>query len=61
MPKYTYEIVETQEVIELEHSMAEAPLKTIEKDGKVYTLKRVFTSDLGIAFKGPGFYVTDNR
>jgi putative FmdB family regulatory protein len=58
MPKYEYVCKSCGEHLEAVQSFADAPLTECPACGGV--LRRVFSAP-GIAFKGSGFYRTDNR
>lgn len=59
MPKYDYSCKNCERVFEFQKSIADPhPEKCEECGGE---LARVFSSGVGIAFKGSGFYKTDNR
>ena len=58
MPKYEYACKSCGERLEVVQSFADAPLTDCPACGG--SLRKVFTPP-GIAFKGSGFYRTDNR
>lgn len=58
MARYDYRCAECAHVFEVEHPMGEKPEVTCPSCGK--SAERVFGAS-GIAFKGTGFYNTDNR
>ena len=60
MPIYTYECQSCRYVFEVEQSMSDTPIKKCIKCGKA--VKKIIpqNTNLGILFKGNGFYSTDN-
>ncbi len=58
MPKYEYACKACGEHVEVVQSFADAPLTDCPECGGA--LRKVFSAP-GIAFKGSGFYRTDNR
>lgn len=58
MPVYVYRNLVTNEVFEQQQSITEDPLTVDPRTGD--PVKRI-VQPVGIAFKGSGFYVTDNR
>lgn len=58
MPTYEYECQSCHERVEAVQRFSDAPLTTCEKCGGEL---RKLISGVGIAFKGTGFYKTDNR
>ena len=58
MPTYLYKSLESGEVFEIKQSMKDAPLEQHPETGE--RIKRILSRP-GIAFRGTGFYVTDNR
>lgn len=58
MPTYVYKNLETGELYEIKQRMTEAALTAHPETGA--PIKRMLAAP-GIAFKGSGFYVTDNR
>jgi len=58
MPVYVYRNLVTNEVFEHQQSITEDPLTVDPRTGD--PVKRI-VQPVGIAFKGSGFYVTDNR
>ncbi|MFW2383051.1 MAG: FmdB family zinc ribbon protein, partial [Acidimicrobiales bacterium] len=59
MPVYEYRCVDCDERFEVEQSMADATLETINGDDHTHQVKKVF-SPVGISFKGSGFYKNDS-
>ena len=60
MPEYTYRCTECAHEFDIKHSIMQDALKTCPECTKD-TLRKVINSVPGIAFKGTGFYVTDNK
>lgn len=58
VPTYLYKSLTSGEIFEIKQSMKDAPLAEHPETGE--KIKRVLARP-GIAFKGSGFYVTDNR
>jgi putative FmdB family regulatory protein len=58
MPVYEYKCPKCG-VFEVTRKITEEPLKTCPKCGE--PVKKLISHNVGIIFKGPGFYVTDNR
>lgn len=58
MPTYVYKNLETGELYEIKQRMTEEALTAHPETGA--PIKRMLAAP-GIAFKGSGFYVTDNR
>ncbi len=58
MPTYVYKDLGTGETFEVVQSINDTALKQHPETGS--PVKRVI-QPVGIAFKGPGFYVTDSR
>ncbi|AFZ68162.1 FmdB family zinc ribbon protein [Deinococcus peraridilitoris] len=58
MPTYLYKGLESGEIYEIKQSMKDAALESHPETGE--KIKRVLARP-GIAFRGSGFYVTDNR
>ncbi|WP_027482743.1 FmdB family zinc ribbon protein [Deinococcus pimensis] len=58
MPTYLYKSLDSGETFEIKQSMTEQPLTVHPETGE--PIKRILATP-GIAFKGPGFYVTDSR
>ncbi|MDR0910181.1 MAG: zinc ribbon domain-containing protein [Spirochaetaceae bacterium] len=59
MPTYEYECGSCGNRFEKFQSMSDQPVKTCPKCGE--QVHRVINGGLGVIFKGPGFYVTDNH
>lgn len=57
MPKYDYECESCSYTFEVTQKMSEEPLSVCPKCGK--KVHRVLSANLGISFKGSGFYVND--
>ena len=59
MPTYDYRCSECLHEFEYVQSMMDKPLEICPKcEGKV---KRLISKNVGISFKGSGFYVTDSK
>lgn len=58
MPVYEYECLDCQHRFEVRQRVSDAPIDTCRKCGA--KVRKVFSS-IGIAFKGPGFYVNDYK
>jgi len=58
MPTYLYKNLTSGEIYEIKQSMRDEPLDRHPETGE--PIKRILARP-GIAFKGSGFYVTDNR
>lgn len=58
MPVYEYKCPKCG-VFEVERKITDEPLKTCPTCGE--PVKKLISHNIGIIFKGPGFYVTDNR
>jgi putative FmdB family regulatory protein len=58
MPIYEYRCPKCG-VFEVTQRITEKPLQTCPKCGE--PVKKLISQNIGIIFKGPGFYVTDNR
>lgn len=59
MPRYAYECESCSYQFERRQSYSDDPIKTCPNCGRS-SARRLITS-VGVIFKGPGFYVTDNR
>jgi len=59
MPTYDYRCLDCQQEFEIFQSIKDDPLTTCEQCGG--NLKRLISKNVGIAFKGSGFYVTDSK
>jgi putative FmdB family regulatory protein len=59
MPLYAYECEACHYRFERQQSFSDDPIKVCPSCGEP-SARRLITS-VGIIFKGPGFYVTDNR
>lgn len=59
MPTYVYKCNSCENMFEARQRMSDAPLTKCPKCGEE-TVRRVI-NNVGIVFKGKGFYVTDNR
>jgi putative FmdB family regulatory protein len=59
MPVYEYRCVDCDERFEVEQSMKDPTLKTIQGEDHTHNVKKVF-SPVGISFKGSGFYKNDS-
>lgn len=59
MPTYDYECDGCKRRFEAFQSMSEAPLTSCEVCGA--SVRRIFSSGVGIIFKGSGFYVNDYK
>jgi putative FmdB family regulatory protein len=59
MPTYDYKCKNCQEVIQAVQSITETPLTTCTKcNGTIF---RVIGRNVGISFKGSGFYTNDSN
>jgi putative FmdB family regulatory protein len=58
MPIYEYKCPKCG-IVEAVQKVTDEPLRTCPKCGE--PLKKVISHGVGIVFKGPGFYTTDNR
>ena len=66
MPTYDYECTQCGEVVEIFHSITEAPRRRLRKDDPKpcdcnSSVRRRIGTGGGIIFKGSGFYETDYR
>lgn len=63
MPTYDYEIIETGEVIEIQHSIKDDAFTEIEhpETGEVVKVKRLIGGGSGTIFKGGGWTIGANR
>ncbi|RAP34139.1 hypothetical protein DID75_00770 [Candidatus Marinamargulisbacteria bacterium SCGC AG-410-N11] len=71
MPKYDYYCDENKQTIEVTHSMTidlntwgelcEVAGIDIKETRKEAPVRRIISKNVGIAFKGSGFYVTDSN
>lgn len=59
MPLYIYRCNNCNYMLEAKQHMSDSPLKECPSCG-LDELRRVI-SNVGVVFKGPGFYVTDSR
>ncbi len=59
MPTYIYKCNSCEDTFEVRQRMTDDPLTKCPKCGEE-TVRRVI-NNVGIVFKGKGFYVTDNR
>ena len=57
MPIYSYKCVKCNDQFEAKQSMSEDPLTVCIKCKG--TLKKIIGQNIGIAFKGSGFYIND--
>ncbi len=58
MPTYVYKCIENDHIFEVKQSFTDPPVTECEECGS--DVRRVI-NNVGIVFKGKGFYVTDNR
>ena len=61
MPTYDYKCSKCDAQFELFHSIHDEPISNCMKCGAKNTVQRVIGSNIGISFKGNGFYVTDSQ
>jgi putative FmdB family regulatory protein len=59
MPNYEYKCGNCGYKFEKYQKMSDKPIEKCPKCGG--TIRRLFSKDVGIIFKGPGFYSTDYR
>lgn len=60
MPIYDYKCGQCGVQLEISHSILDDP-KTVCPSCGAPALKRLISKNVGIAFKGSGFYVTDSQ
>lgn len=59
MPTYDYKCEDCGDIFEAFQSMLDDPLSTCHCEKKSSNIRRLISNNVGIAFKGAGFYVTD--
>jgi putative FmdB family regulatory protein len=65
MPIYTYKCKKCNKIFEYEQKINDEPLKFCPEDICEYQpagkgeVERIISKDIGLIFKGSGFYVTD--
>ncbi len=59
MPIYDYKCTDCENIFEIEHSILEDA--RTECESCQGTLQRLISKNVGIAFKGSGFYITDSK
>ena len=58
MPRYEYKCTHCQDITEVMHSIMDQPEVVCESCNT--PRQRIISRNVGIAFKGSGFYVTDS-